>query len=197
MARELTTNEINQVLSLIATRRHATRDKAIFMLALYSGLTIKEVVNLKISQILTTDGLITEQIVLTEDSKKPNRRRIVYLNKKVRSALYDYLCERFNTSDLLPVLVTDTQRPLFTTQKSLYRGFSAQTLTGHFCELMEDAGIPDASAYSLRKSFAHMITAKVLSPKFIETMSDTEDKYALVRSIESNPVTMKKAVNLI
>ncbi|MDP2347051.1 MAG: tyrosine-type recombinase/integrase [Gammaproteobacteria bacterium] len=197
MARELTTDEINQVLSLIATKRHATRDKAIFMLALYSGLTIKEVVSLKISQVLTTAGLISEQIVLGESYKKPNRRRIVYLNKKVRITVYDYLCERFNTTDLLPLLLTDTQRPLFTTQKSINRGFTSHTLTGHFCELMAEAGVPDASAYSLRKSFAHLITAKVLSPKFIETMCDTEDKYALVRSIETNPVTLKKAINLI
>ncbi len=197
MARELTKEEINQVLELIQTKRHAKRDKAILLLCLYAGLTMKEVVKLEICQVISTEGEISEQVELGSGHTTTGKQRIVYLNRKLRKALKDYLCERFNTDDLLPLLLTDTKRQLFTTQKSINRGFTANTLAGHLFELMEEAGIEQASSFSLRKSFAYMITAKVLSPRFIELIDNTEDRYSIARSIEANPATLKKVVELI
>ena len=197
MARELTKVEINQVLALIQTKRHAKRDKAILMLCLYAGLTIKEVVNLEICQLISTDGEISEEVTLNDQHTTAGKERVVYLNKKLRKALNDYLCERFNTDDLLPILLTDTKRRLFTTQKSINRGFTANTLAGHLYDLIEEAGIEQASSFSLRKSFAYMITAKVLSPRFMELMDNADDRYAIARSIESNPATLRKVVDLI
>ena len=197
MARELTKVEINQVLELIQTKRHAKRDKAILLLCLYAGLTIKEVVNLEICQAISTDGEISEEVTLGDQHTTAGKERVVYLNKKLRKALNDYLCERFNTDDLLPILLTDTKRQLFTTQKSINRGFTANTLAGHLYDLIEEAGIEQASSFSLRKSFAYMITAKVLSPRFMELMDNADDRYAIARSIESNPATLRKVVDLI
>jgi integrase/recombinase XerD len=197
MAREMTKQEINQVLELIQTKRHAKRDKAILLMCLYAGLTIKEVVNLEICQVISNDGEISEEVTLGDQHTTAGKERVVYLNKKLRKALNDYLCERFNTDDLLPILLTDTKRQLFTTQKSINRGFTANTLAGHLYDLIEEAGIEQASSFSLRKSFAYMITAKVLSPRFMELMDNAEDRYAIARSIESNPATLRKVVDLI
>jgi site-specific recombinase XerD len=94
-------------------------------------------------------------------------------------------------------LLTDTKRQLFTTQKSINRGFTANTLAGHLYDLIEEAGIEQASSFSLRKSFAYMITAKVLSPRFMELIDNADDRYAIARSIESNPATLRKVVDLI
>jgi integrase/recombinase XerD len=197
MARELTKVEINQVLELIQTKRHAKRDKAILLMCLYAGLTIKEVVNLEICQAISTDGEISEEVTLGDQHTTAGKERVVYLNKKLRKALKDYLCERFNTDDLLPILLTDTKRQLFTTQKSINRGFTANTLAGHLYDLIEEAGVEQASSFSLRKSFAYMITAKVLSPRFMELIDNADDRYAIARSIESNPATLRKVVDLI
>ena len=197
MARELTKEEIQKVLELIKTKRHGSRDKAILLLCLYAGLTMKEVVNISISQVLSSVGDVMEEVELGTDHTTTGKQRHVYLNKKVRKAIHEYLCDRFNTSDLLPLLVTDTKRPLFTTQKSINRGFSANTLAGHFYELMEEAGIEQASSFSLRKSFAYLITSKVLSPRFMELIVNEDDRYAIARSIESNPLTLRKVVDLI
>ena len=197
MARELTKQEINQVLELIQTKRHAKRDKAILLMCLYAGLTIKEVVNLEICQVISKDGEISEEVTLGDQHTTAGKERVVYLNKKLRKALNDYLCERFNTDDLLPILLTDTKRQLFTTQKSINRGFTANTLAGHLYDLIEEAGIEQASSFSLRKSFAYMITAKVLSPRFMELIDNADDRYAIARSIESNPATLRKVVDLI
>ena len=197
MAREMTKQEINQVLELIQTKRHAKRDKAILLMCLYAGLTIKEVVSLEICQAISTDGEISEEVTLGDQHTTAGKERVVYLNKKLRKALNDYLCERFNTDDLLPILLTDTKRQLFTTQKSINRGFTANTLAGHLYDLIEEAGIEQASSFSLRKSFAYMITAKVLSPRFMDLMDNADDRYAIARSIESNPATLRKVVDLI
>ena len=197
MARELTKQEIEQVLDLIKSKRHAKRDRAILLLCLYAGLTMKEVVKLEICQVINTQGEISEEVTLSDQHTTSGKERVVYLNKKLRKALRDYLCERFNTDDLLPILLTDTKRVLFTTQKSINRGFTANTLAGHMYELIEEAGIQDASSFSLRKSFAFLITQKVLSPRFCDLIVDTEDRYAIARSIESNPMTFRKVVELI
>jgi integrase/recombinase XerD len=197
MAREMTKQEIKQVLELIQTKRHAKRDKAILLMCLYAGLTIKEVVNMEICQVIRTDGEISEEVTLGDQHTTAGKERVVYLNKKLRKALNDYLCERFNTDDLLPILLTDTKRQLFTTQKSINRGFTANTLAGHLYDLIEEAGIEQASLFSLRKSFAYMITAKVLSPRFMELIDNADDRYAIARSIESNPATLRKVVDLI
>ena len=197
MAREMTKQEIKQVLELIQTKRHAKRDKAILLMCLYAGLTIKEVVSLEICQAISTDGEISEEVTLGDQHTTAGKERVVYLNKKLRKALNDYLCERFNTDDLLPILLTDTKRQLFTTQKSINRGFTANTLAGHLYDLIEEAGIEQASSFSLRKSFAYMITAKVLSPRFMELIDNADDRYAIARSIESNPATLRKVVDLI
>ena len=197
MARELTKAEINQVLELIQSKRHAKRDKAILLMCLYAGLTIKEVVNLEICQVISSDGVISEEITLGDQHTTAGKERTVYLNKKLRKSLKDYLCERFNTDDLLPILLTDTKRQLFTTQKSINRGFTANTLAGHLYDLIEEAGIEQASSFSLRKSFAYMITEKVLSPRFMELIDNADDRYAIARSIESNPATLRKVVGLI
>ena len=197
MARELTKQEIEQVLQLIKSKRHAKRDKAILLMCLYVGLTIKEVVNMKICQVISTQGQISEEVTLGDQHTTAGKERVVYLNKKLRSAINDYLCERFNTDDLLPILLTDTTRMLFTTQKSINRGFTPNTLAGHFCELMEEAGIDNASSFSLRKSFALMITQKVLSPRFLDLIDNADDRYAIARSIESNPLTLRKVCDLI
>ncbi len=193
----MTKQEINQVLELIQTKRHAKRDKAILLMCLYAGLTIKEVVNLEICQVISSDGEISEEVALGDQHTTAGKERVVYLNKKLRKALNDYLCERFNTDDLLPILLTDTKRQLFTTQKSINRGFTANTLAGHLYDLIEEAGIEQASSFSLRKSFAYMITAKVLSPRFMELIDNADDRYAIARSIESNPATLRKVVDLI
>lgn len=197
MARELTKKEIEQVLDLIKSKRHAKRDRAILLLCLYAGLTIKEIVNLEICQVINTQGQVSEEVELGDQHTTAGKERVVYLNKKLRKALSDYLCERFNTDDLLPILLTDTKRVLFTTQKSINRGFTANTLAGHFCELMEEAGIEQASSFSLRKSFAFLITQKVLSPRFLDLIENSEDRYAIARSIESNPMTLRKVCDLI
>ena len=197
MARELTKEEIEQVLTMIKSKRHAKRDKAILLLCLYAGFTIKEVVNLKICQVISTHAEISEEVTLGDQHTTTGKERIVYLNKKLRRALSDYLCERFSTDDLLPILLTDTNRVLFTTQKSINRGFTANTLAGHVYGLIETAGIEQASSFSLRKSFAFLITQKVLSPRFLDLIENTEDRYAIARSIESNPQTLRKVCDLI
>ncbi len=146
---------------------------------------------------ISTQGQISEEVTLGDQHTTAGKERVVYLNKKLRSAINHYLCERFNTDDLLPILLTDTTRMLFTTQKSINRGFTPNTLAGHFCELMEEAGIDNASSFSLRKSFALMITQKVLSPRFLDLIDNADDRYAIARSIESNPLTLRKVCDLI
>jgi site-specific recombinase XerD len=197
LARELSSEEITKLIGTIEGRKHAKRDRAILMLALYSGLTIKEIVGLRIAQVISSDGQIAEHVLLSDDQTIVSRRKSFFVHKKAKKALKDYLCDRFKINDLAPLLLTDTTRILFTNQKSQEHGFTQNALASHFYQMMSDAEIPDASAFSLRKSFAHMITEKVLSRQFLEAMDSSDERYAIARHIELNLSTMKRVIALI
>lgn len=197
MARQLTTDEIKRLMTTIEARKFAKRDKAILMLALYSGLTIKEIVGLRISQLISHDGQIADQVILSDDQTMISRRKTFFVHKKTKQALKAYLCDRFKTKDLTPLLLTDTTRILFTTQKSQEHGFTQNALAAHFYQMMEEAQIQDASAFSLRKSFAFMITEKVLSRQFLDAIGSSDVRYAIAQQIEGNQATMKRVIALI
>ena len=197
MARQLSNEEIKKLIASIEARKYAKRDKAILMLALYSGLTIKEIVGLRISQLISSDGQIADHVLLSDDQTIVSRRKSFFVHKKAKKALKDYLCDRFKINDLVPLLLTDTTRILFTNQKSQEHGFTQNALATHFYQMMGDAQILNASAFSLRKSFAYMITEKVLSRQFLEAIDSADERYAIARQIELNPATMKRVMALI
>jgi len=76
---------------------------------------------------------------------KGKRGRSVLLNKKARGEIKNYLCERFKTKDLQPVLLTDTSRALFINQKHNCRGFTANEVSKHLGQLFLEVGIDGAS----------------------------------------------------
>ncbi len=191
MARNLNQQEITELLNHISTKRHAFRDKAILMLFLYAGMTAKEVSSLELCQVITSDGSVANEIDLGGRQTRAGKERKVYLTKQVQAAIKRYLCDRFGCNDLLPLLLTDTKRPLFINQKSTTRGFSANTLAGHFCKLMTEAGVHDASSYSLRKSYSIKLAERAIPSKLLAMIGESSELVAIADRIASNPEALK------
>lgn len=196
-ARVLTESEIKKVLKVISLRRHAARDRAIFLTGLYSGMRAKELSALRVCDVLTKESQVRDEIHLSSDQTKGKKGRTVILGKKARDEIKSFLLSRFKTKSLEPILLTDTTRPLFTTQKSSMRGFSANTLAGHFCQLMREANIDGGSSHSMRRSFITNLADKGVSVRVLQELAGHANLQTTARYIAVNDAVMRKAVDLI
>jgi len=196
-ARVLSESEVRKVLKAISFRRHAVRDKAIFLLMLYSGLRAKEASAIRVCDVITKEAEVRDEIHLSSDQTKGKKGRTVILGKKARDEIKSYLCDRYKTKDLQPVLLTDTSRPLFTTQKNPRRGFSPNTLAGHFCQLMREANIEGASSHSMRRSFIASLADKGVSVRVLQELAGHANLQTTARYIAVNNAVMRRAVDLV
>ena len=124
-AKVLTEKEIKKVIKVIDAKRHATRNRCMFLLTHGSGMRVGEVASLRICDVLASDGSIKSEVYLSAQQTKGSKGRTVYLSDKMLEEISLYLKTRFKLKDLLPVTMTDTVRALFTNQKDCQRGFSA------------------------------------------------------------------------
>ena len=121
-AKVLTEKEIKKVVKLIDTKRHATRNRCMFMLTHGSGMRVGEVASLRIQDVLASDGSIKSEVYLSAEQTKGSKGRTVYLSDKMRDEIKLYLKTRFKLNDLLAVTLTDTSRALFANQKDCHSG---------------------------------------------------------------------------
>lgn len=196
-ARVLTDREIKSVLRTIKVRRHAHRDRALFLLGLYTGMRAKELAALRICDVLTRDGQVKDTFHLSKEQTKGRKGRAVVVGKKAQEEIKTFLCERFHTSDLKPILLTDTTRPLFSTQKSPRSGFTANTLAGHFCQLMKEARIEGASSHSMRRTFITNLADKGVSVHILQSLAGHSNIQTTARYIQANEVVIRRAAELV
>ena len=196
-ARVLTESEVRKVLKVISYRRHAKRDRAIFLLGLYTGMRAKELVSVRLCDVITAEADIKDEIHLSSDQTKGKKGRTVILGKKARDEIRSYLCDRLKIEDLQPLLVNDTTRPLFTTQKNPRRGFSPNTLAGHFCQLMQEANIEGGSSHSMRRSFITNLADKGVSVRVLQELAGHSNLQTTARYIAVNDAVMRRAVDLV
>ena len=117
-AKVLTNNEIDKILNYLNGHKYASRNRAMFLLTHGCGVRIKELVSIRICDVLNREGQIREEIHLSKNQTKGSLGRTVYLSTKMRDLIHSYLCERFGLRDLYAVTMTDTSRALFSNQKN-------------------------------------------------------------------------------
>lgn len=147
-AKTLTDRELRKVLSYISLRKHATRNRAMLLVTHWSGMRVGEVAALRISDILSADGAIKDEVRLLAEQTKGKHARSVFLPEKLRKELNAYLA----TIDR-----SDTTKPLLTQKRD---SFTANTLCQHFHWLYKQAGIDGASSHSGRRSFITALASK-------------------------------------
>ena len=152
-AKVLTEKEVRKVLLYLSTKKHAIRNRAMFVVLNYTGMRVGELAALRLCDVLTKDGGIREEIYLSSSQTKGKKGRTVVLSDKAQDEIKAYLQFRFKLKDLLAVTFTDTSRALFISQKDCHRGFSASTLCQHFHYMYKGAGISGGSSHSSRRSF--------------------------------------------
>jgi integrase/recombinase XerD len=196
-ARVLSDREVRKVLLFIAGRKHASRNRALVLLSHYTGMRVGELVSIRLGDVLTPEAEIKDEIRLKPSQTKGDRGRVVLLPKKAQDEIRQYLLNRFNTKDLRPVLLTDLNRALFTTQKHPDRGFTPNTGAQVFHYIYRGAGISGASSHSGRRGFITNLAAKGVAARVLMQLSGHRSLQVLQRYIDTDPQTVRKAVELI
>ena len=196
-AKVLTEKEVRKVLLYIASHKHATRNRAMFVLLNATGMRVGELAAIRLCDVLTPAGEIVEEIRLAADQTKGSRGRTVVLNAKAQEEIKNYLQTRFKLKDLLAVTMTDTNRALFTTQKEPNRGFTASTLAQHFHYIYRGAGITGASSHSSRRSFITNLANMGVSVRVLMELAGHRSLAVTQKYIDVNPSMMRKAVEML
>jgi integrase/recombinase XerD len=196
-AKVLSDKEIRKVLIYISNHKHAARNRAMFVVLNQTGMRVGELAALRLCDVLTNTGEIVEEIRLSADQTKGSRGRVVVLNQKAQEEIKNYLMTRFKLKDLLAVTMTDTNRALFTTQKSPDRGFSPSTLAQHFHYMYKGAGISGAASHSSRRTFITKLSEMGVSVRVLMDLAGHRSLAVTQKYIESNPKLMRSAVELL
>lgn len=185
-AKTLTEKELRKVLSYIATRKHAARNRAMLLVTTMSGMRVGEVAALKIGDVWSPDGTIKDEVRLLPEQTKGKHARSVFLAEKLRKELISYLA----TIDR-----SDATKPLFATQKR--DGFTANTLCQHFHYLYIRAGVDGASSHSGRRSFITALANKGVGVRVLMSLAGHRNISTTQRYIDVNDGMLRRAVDLI
>ena len=196
-AKVLTEKEIKKVIKVIESKRHASRNRCMFMMTHMSGARISEVASLRICDVLASDGGIKSEVYLSALQTKGSKGRTLYLSDKLREEINLYLKTRFKLKDLLPVTMTDTVRALFTNQKDCHRGFSASTACQMFHYWYKEAKIEGASSHSGRRGFITNLANKGVHVRILQELAGHSSIAVTQKYIDVNQDKLRIAVAML
>ena len=196
-AKVLTEKEIKKVIKVIESKRHASRNRCMFMMTHMSGARISEVASLRICDVLASDGSIKSEVYLSAVQTKGSKGRTLYLSEKLRDEISLYLKTRFKLKDLLPVTMTDTVRALFTNQKDCQRGFSASTACQMFHYWYKEAKIEGASSHSGRRGFITNLANRGVHVRILQELAGHSSIAVTQKYIDVNQDKLRIAVGML
>ena len=185
-AKTLTTQELEQVLEFVKTKRYPERDRAMVLTSFYSGLRVSEIAALKMGDVVNSDGTIRNEIRLSADQTKGGQPRTVFISKKLQVELSNYLQTRYARFNDIPFFHTSTRL-----------GFSANSLCQWFFWLYRDAGIAGASSHSGRRTFISGLANKGISVRVLAGLAGHKSIAVTQKYIDLNPEMMRNAVELV
>jgi len=184
-AKTLTSVDVKRILDFIALKKHAARNRAMFLTTLYAGLRVGEVAALRYMDVLGVDDVVREEIRLDASVTKNNEARTVFVNAKLRKELQYYIS------------VTPYQNladKLFYTQKN--EGFTANTLTQFFHYLYKAANVDGATSHSGRRTFITTLANKGVSVRLLASLVGHKNISTTQFYIDVNDDMKRKAVEL-
>jgi integrase/recombinase XerD len=182
----LTETEIRRVFRIIATTRHAERNRLAFVLSIYAGLRIGEIATLTVSDVATPNGDVRSEIKLGAHQTKGSKGRTVILSRRVRKEIGFFLK---NSSK------RDQNAPLIASQRN-NRPFTNVTLSMLFREIYETAGIR-TSSHSGRRTFATRLNEKGVGMKTIQKLMGHRNIATTALYCEVSDAMMRNAVELV
>lgn len=187
-AKVLNQQEIRRVLDYVATRKHASRNRALVLMMFNTGMRVSEVASLRVKDVIDADGRIRNEIQLLAENTKTKEARVVFVNEKLRKELEQYakLITHFKPNN-----------KFFYSQKCTSDEFTANTLTQHFHYLYKRVGLDGASSHSSRRTFITTLANKGIGVRVIMGLSGHKALSSVQCYIDCNSELMRNAVEIV
>ena len=185
-AKTLTQTEIDKVLTYIATKSFAQRNRVMLLTSFWSGMRVGEIASLTVGDVMNADGSVKLEVRLAAEQTKGRHPRTVFIGEKLRLELERYMFAR---------RVTDLEQPLFVTAGG--RAFTANVLTQHFFWLYRKAGVDGASSHSGRRSFITNLASKGIGVRVLARLAGHRSIAVTQKYIDVNDDMLRNAVELL
>ena len=183
----LTQSQFKQVVATARIHDQGNRNVALLYFSAALGLRAKEMSQLLIRDVLTADGKVKDEVLLTRATTKGGKQRLIYLtNKDVRKALSVYLEERRASEPRTLQPAT----PLFMSRKG--GGFSPNTMQMLFKRMYRAAGLDHASSHSGRRTFATSLIERGVDIKAVSSLMGHSTVAMTARYVDDNPIRLRK-----
>jgi integrase/recombinase XerD len=186
-AKVLSDQELKRVLAVVATMKHAKRNRLLVLLSFQAGMRAGEIAALKVGHVLNEDQSARDRIHLTNGQTKGNRQRTVILSQRLQKEIMSFVCN-------LTGFRREPDRALIMSQKGGH--FSPTTLVMLFRQIYDQAGLSDARSHSGRRSFITNLANKGVSVRVVQTLAGHASMQTTQRYIDVNEGMLVQAVEL-
>lgn len=181
----LTRDQFKRLIALSSHGRQGKRNLLAVLLSFGNGLRVMEIAGLRVKDVITEDGTIIDEVVLKK--AKAGKKRCIYLiDKKIRTALKDYIEERKNSVN--PPF--NMNQALILSQRGI--SFSNRSLQKLFEVLYRKCGIVGASSHSGRRTFATRLNENGVDIKTISVLMGHSSVSMTATYIDENPERLKR-----
>ena len=137
----LSERQIKTVLAYLATTKHPTRNRLIFLLSAKAGLRAKEIADLRWSMVTDAEGWIDAEIRLPNTASKGNSGGVIPMAKQLRDAMIEWANEG---------VVVPSQNVVKTDR---FHRTSPQVIVNMFWHWYKAIGFDGCSSHSGRRTF--------------------------------------------
>lgn len=186
-AKVLTQAEFKRLLAVVDSSRYGARNRLAVMLSFHAGMRVGEIASLIISDVVSNDGAVKDEVRLKPHQTKGGLHRVIFVNRHLKREIGAYMAglQRLHAAD----------RPLLKTQKG--QAFSPNVLCQLFGDLYHKAGIDGASSHSGRRWFITTLAHKGVSAKVIMELAGHKNLATTQRYIDVTDDMKRQAVEMV
>lgn len=149
-AKVLSKQQIETVHAYLGTTRHPYRNRLIFGLSTKAGLRAKEIACLTWAMVLTAEGKLADELMLTDGASKGRSGRSIPINRELKQLLAAWREQRLNASP---------QDRIISTERS--QTTTPQVLINLFRRWYSAMGFVGCSSHSGRRTFITQAARKI------------------------------------
>jgi integrase/recombinase XerD len=186
----LTDRDVKRMLQHFTRTAYPARNRCVFMLGSLAGMRVGEIAALRVSDVLTPEGTVRNEIQLTAAQTKGSEARTVLMNTQLQGELETYLrtltAAHKDTKLALPLITSKTGK-----------GFSANGLCQLMLKLYDAAGLDRATSHSTRRTFITALAHKGVNVRVLAALAGHKSIATTQRYIELNDNVLRAAVEMI
>lgn len=184
-AQVLSERDVKTVLAAISRSSYSSRNRCMFLLALYSGMRVGELAALNVGDVVDSKGTVRDQIMLKPHQTKGRHARTVLLNTLAQAEI-----ERYKRG-----WDVEAHEPLFVSKVG--NRFSANSLVQVFGRLFDACGLDAASSHSMRRSYCTRLADRGTAIHIIAALAGHRNVSTTMVYLTANENMMRNAVEWV